>query len=369
LDSVEMAIADGQRSMSSFARACVVRRTAWKASRLELRHFRYFLALATHLNFTRAAKTVHVTQSTLSHQIRQLEDQVGFRLFNRTGRSVTLTEAGEALVPGVTRGLRELDEAVRGLKHVAAGPTGEVNIVLGTRSFGAGLLPACLELFASRHSNIVVSVEEVASSALMRAMEGGAFDLGIGDKPAAETDFRFEPLYQEEMWLAVSQGHPLANRRRLRLTELHGQKIAVPGKDVPVRKTLDECFRSVGAEPHIVAEINQPERLVVLAQQSDIAVIVTRNLSRDRDGLATIVLEDPTPTRTLGILWRPGSDEQLASRLFAEVVREVLRLRGVRTPDWLAIDPWTPGTPSSDRAQGAAQPPQLARVGNGEPDR
>src|SRR5262245_18803606 len=77
---------------------------------MELRHLRYFAALAGELSFTRAADKVHITQSTLSHQIKQLEEEIGQRLFDRIGKRVVMTEAGELLLARITKGLREIDD-------------------------------------------------------------------------------------------------------------------------------------------------------------------------------------------------------------------------------------------------------------------
>src|SRR4249920_3677141 len=95
---------------------------------MELRHLRYFVALAEYLSFTRAAQRVHVTQSTLSHQIRQLEEELGQPLFDRIGRKVVTTEAGELFLGFATRALKEVDHGIAMLKPAGSGLTGEVRI-------------------------------------------------------------------------------------------------------------------------------------------------------------------------------------------------------------------------------------------------
>ena len=100
---------------------------------MELRHIRYFLAIAEHASFTRAAQVVHVTQSTLSHQVQQLEQELGYRLFDRCGRTVTLTSAGEAFLPGARCAIRELDNAIRAVRGAGRGLTGEMTLLIGSK--------------------------------------------------------------------------------------------------------------------------------------------------------------------------------------------------------------------------------------------
>src|SRR5690606_25702982 len=95
---------------------------------MELRHLRYFIAVASSLNFTRAAERVHVTQSTLSHQIRQLEEEIGQALFERKGRRVVLTDAGESFLAYATRAMTVIDQGLSELKQSVVSMTGEVRI-------------------------------------------------------------------------------------------------------------------------------------------------------------------------------------------------------------------------------------------------
>ena len=149
---------------------------------MELRHLRYFVALAEHLSFTRAARQTHITQSTLSHQIRQLEDQVGQRLFDRVGKRVFLTEAGQNLLPRVLRALGELDEGLRALSPQDQVLTGWLRIA-ATHTFNVNLVPACLTEFLTRNPSMRVVVEELAASVIEERLLAGALDLGISYRP------------------------------------------------------------------------------------------------------------------------------------------------------------------------------------------
>lgn len=193
---------------------------------MELRHLRYFTALAECLNFTRAAERVHVTQSTLSHQIRQLEEEVGHELFDRIGRRVLLTEAGETFLGYASKALREVDQGLGELKRAAGALTGEVRIG-ATHTFNLGFVPECLAAFLARHPTVKISVEELAADAIAQRLLEGTLDVGIAYQPAEPGRLWFEPLYSEEMVLVVGAGHALASRRRVRMVELHRQPLVM----------------------------------------------------------------------------------------------------------------------------------------------
>lgn len=120
---------------------------------MELRHLRYFVALAETLSFTRAAERVHVTQSTLSHQIRQLEEQIGQPLFDRIGKKVVTTEAGELFLAFAARALKEVDLGLAMLQPGGGGLSGRLRIG-ATHTFNIGLIPECVALFLARHPTV-----------------------------------------------------------------------------------------------------------------------------------------------------------------------------------------------------------------------
>ena len=116
---------------------------------MELRHLRYFVALAEQLSFTHAADKVHVTQSTLSHQIKQLEDELGCRLFDRIGKRVLMTEAGEAFLERVNNALREVDEGVWTVRKTSEELSGQLRIG-ATHTFNVRIIPKCIAMFIER---------------------------------------------------------------------------------------------------------------------------------------------------------------------------------------------------------------------------
>ncbi|BFG78875.1 transcriptional regulator CynR [Paraburkholderia terrae] len=288
---------------------------------MELRHLRYFAALAEQLSFTVAAQKVHVTQSTLSHQIRQLEEELGCRLFEREGRRVTMTEAGELFLERVRNALREVDEGVSTVRYAAEEMTGVVRIG-ATHTFNLHIIPRCVSLFLDRHPSVRVDVLEMTGDGIAQALLRGDLDIGVTYKPNDALPLRFEPLYTEEMMLAVGLRHPFAKRRFVRVSELHLQRMVLLPRSFSTRVLLDESFRMANAAPVIVAEMNAIAPMIELVRETDIATIVSTHALR-REDVKLIPLESPTPVRSPGLLWRRDEARTPAARSFASIVRSV----------------------------------------------
>ncbi|WP_119155267.1 transcriptional regulator CynR [Caldimonas tepidiphila] len=289
---------------------------------MELRHLRYFIALAGTLNFTRAAERVHVSQSTLSHQIKQLEDELGVRLFDRIGKRVVLTESGDEFLEYARRALREIDQGLGALKQLVPNASGELRIG-ATHSFNLGFIPDCIATFHQRHPDVKVVVEELAADLIAARLQDSSLDLGIAYRPATSESLQFEPLYNEEMVLVVRQDHPLARRKRVRMVELHRLPLVLLPPSFATRQLLDECFRACGAEPLVVAEMNTLGPMMSLVAKTGLACIVTPNAMPANSGLKLLRLESPTPVRTPGMLWAAGATKSAATRAFSTIVRKL----------------------------------------------
>jgi len=289
---------------------------------MELRHLRYFDALAEALNFTRAAQRLHVTQSTLSHQIRQLEDELGYPLFDRTTKKVAMTEAGEVLRSHMVPALQQIDRGVQALRD--APPTLQGSIRLGTtHSFNTRLVPQCVSTFLGIAPTTHVSVAELSARNIVRGLTSGRLDLGVSYRPDDAADLWFEPLYNEEMVLVVANSHPLAGRKRIRMVELHQQRLVLLPEYFATRILLEECFKASGAEPIVIAEFSTIAPMLGLVLRMEIGAIAAINaVPAAMSGLAMIPIESPTPIRTPGLLWRLETKRAATVQAFAVIVRK-----------------------------------------------
>lgn len=288
---------------------------------MELRHLRYFIALAGSLNFTRAAERVHVTQSTLSHQIRQLEDEVGQPLFDRVGKRVIMTEAGGVFLAYATRALREIDQGLGELKTSPVSMSGVVRIG-ATHTFNLGFIPECIAVFLSRNATVKVVVEELSADAIATRLDAGELDLGVAYRPELRSDLRFEPLFNEELVLVVANSHALAKRKRIRMIELHREPLVLLPQSFSTRRLLDECFAAAGAEPNVVAEMNTIAAMLGVVARIQVGAIVAANALGQTTGLSVVPMENPTPLRTPGLLFKDDGPQTRAVRAFAALLRK-----------------------------------------------
>lgn len=294
---------------------------------MELRHLRYFTGLAGSLNFTRAAERLHVTQSTLSHQIRQLEDEIGQRLFDRRGKRVILTEAGESFLVYASQALSVIDRGLSELKQTALPLTGTVRIGT-THTFNLGYLPDCIALFVKDNPTVRVVIEERSADAIVRGLQAEELDIGIAYRPDMPGGLRFEPLFNEELALVVSETHPLAHRKRLRMAELHQESLVMLPSGFSTRRLLDECFLAARAEPNIVAEMNTiPAMLGLIIRQHVGAIAAPRAIVEHNKLLRIIPLEGPTPIRTHGVLSLDKHVQTPASMALVTLIRKQTQLK------------------------------------------
>jgi LysR family cyn operon transcriptional activator len=293
---------------------------------MELRHLRYFKALADCMNFTRAAERVHVTQSTLSHQIRQLEDELGVALFERTGKRVTLTAAGEMFLEYSVEALGAIDRGITAINVVAKDVISELRAGV-TQTSNRVLVPQCLARFMEQHPGVRVSLEEMPAERINAELRAGTLDLGVSYRPGNATDIAFEPLYDEEMVLVVSPEHHLAGRKRVRMAELSGQRLALLHKGFTTRQLLERCFAECGAAPLVVAEFNTINPMVELVSRTDTATIIALGHDLRRSDVHAIQLESPTPIRTTGILWASGAER---APLHVKAFKALLRQEAAR---------------------------------------
>jgi LysR family cyn operon transcriptional activator len=239
------------------------------------------------------------------------------------GKRVVITEAGDTLLGRILPALEQIDSAVSEIHDTPDELTGQIRIG-ATHSFNTRLVPKCVASFLDRYPSLKITVEELSQERIVERLQSGDLDLGIAYRPFEEHNLWFEPLYNEELVLVVADWHPLALRKRVRMVELHNLRMTLLPSIYSTRLLLDECFRSAGARPQVVVELNTIGPMIELIRQTELAGIVAATAVADRTGLSVVPLEDPTPMRTPGLLWLRGGTKNLGSQEFSKVVRRQL---------------------------------------------
>jgi LysR family transcriptional regulator, benzoate and cis,cis-muconate-responsive activator of ben and cat genes len=222
---------------------------------VELRHLRYFVAVAETENVSRAALKLHVSQPALSRQIRDLEDEIGFGLLERTAKSVRLTEAGRSFLNDARALLQHADEAVKKARAVASAEPSELHIGYSPTPF-AEILPKTLRAFQRAMPNVHVRLHDWSNNAIHDGLREGRLQLGLIVPPAKASsmrDLRYEELFHQRVCVAVAPQHPFARRRAIPLTEVAAEPfIGLTREDYPnYYDYLSIIFSKVKQKPRV----------------------------------------------------------------------------------------------------------------------
>lgn len=291
---------------------------------IELRHLRYFLAVAETGHFTKAAEKVHITQPTLSQQIRQLEGQLNMPLFDRIGRRVKLTAAGELLLPYARRVWRELQDAQSALSELHGLKRGELKVGI-VQTVNACVIPDIIARFTAAHGGIKVTCAELSVNDIELGLEAGRLDLGISFLPATRPFIEGEKLFTEELVAVVPAKHAWDKRRRVRVGELSSQPLVLLSSHYCTRQLVDRAFAQARIRPKVQVEMNSVESILsTVGQGRLVSVLPSLALCQRDNGLVAIPLIKPTPRRTVGLLWMRGAHRRIAAQAFAQITQRVL---------------------------------------------
>ncbi len=249
---------------------------------MELRHLRYFVAVAEAENVSRAALKLHVSQPALSRQIRDLEDELGFLLLERSAKSVRLTEAGRAFLIEARAVLQRAEEAVKAARAIATGATGELHVGYAP-SLTARILPQTLRAFQAESPNIRVRLHDFSTEEMLTGLREGKLQIAFVVRltPNLLRGLRFEELARDPMCLAVAPKHPLAGRRSVTLTEVAKEPlITYSRKDYPdAHENLTAMFAAIKSKPRIVEEHDSVSSLIAAVEAGNGVTIAPESLT------------------------------------------------------------------------------------------
>ena len=280
-----------------------------------LRHIRYLLAVAEHRNFTRAAQALHVSQPTLSQQIKQLEDTLGAPLLDRSGRSVNLTDAGEAYVRFARLALQDLQAGTRAMHDVQDLSRGHLRLAM-TPTFTAYLIGPLLAQFNGLYPGITVGIEELTQDRMETALTQDLLDIGIGFTGEHLPDIACEGLFVEALSVVVSASHPERHNQ-----QWLAQPMVLLNPGFATRRYIDEYCRGQGIKPQVAMEANSISAIIEIVRNTRLATILPSAIAHAQTGLRAVVINPPLPQRTVALLSRKGGYRSAACRAFVELVR------------------------------------------------
>jgi len=297
---------------------------------MELRHLRYFIAVADQLNFSRAAERLHIAEPPLSRQIRQLEEELGVQLFLRDRRRVALTDAGTILLKEARILLAQASHLLNVLRQAKEGAAGFVRVGVGT-GLGEPLLHVLAE-HSKRFPAVEISCTGIFSTLQREAVIEHQIDVGFLRPPQMDmSKLVSEPIFQERLVVLVSKKHSLAKRKRLKLRELAAEPLALPDSRISsgLREKVLDLYRRAGIKPKLGQAPSGPfdeaqSMLVASGKGICIAVDGVLNYPGRGNAVTTVPLDEPESSIDVHMLWRSG--EQSAVILaFLDSARNVFK--------------------------------------------
>ncbi|OAI83097.1 transcriptional regulator CynR [Agrobacterium pusense] len=296
------------------------------------RQVRYFLAVAEHRSFTRAAEALHVSQPALSQQVRLMEESLGVQLFDRTGRTTRLTDSGEVYLQYVRRASQEFREAKRALHDVNDLSRGALRVAV-TPTFTTYLVGPLVEAFHSRYPNISLNVREISQEHMEDLLLSDEIDVGFAFSGTSTADLDLESLLVETLALVVRTGHHLAGEASVGLEALSAESLVMLSPEFATREQIDRFCRQHGIQPHVRMEANSISAVIEIVRRTNLSTLLPATIAFAHQDLKAIALDPVRLQRTAVLMQRRDAYRSAAAKKFVALAKEVAAgLEGFKAP-------------------------------------
>ncbi len=289
---------------------------------MELRQLKYFVRTAQTLNFSEAARSLYVSQSTLSQQIKSLENELGTILFQRDSHSAFLTQSGEMLLPLAIQTIQSAEACKAQMNDLKEMLTGDLNIGV-TYSF-SHILTETVKNFVKVYPNVKLNIFYRNMVELMEALRHRDVDLVLAfkpDQPYSEIDSRV--LFSEKLSVIMRKDHPLAGRESISLKELGNYRLAIPAKGLQARNALEKYICIERSDLNVCLEINEANILLDIVQDNNLLTMLSEASIRGRDLLKNVPLDLPYNRMQGCVHTLKRAFQKRSAEAFVEMLREV----------------------------------------------
>lgn len=287
---------------------------------IKYRQLQYFLAVAKTLHFSKAAESLFVTQPTLSHQLSELESQIGMPLFDRSGGTVRLTQAGQIFHEYAARSIDAVEEGCAALSELEGLQRGDLRLGV-TQSFIRRLMPPIICEFRQRYPAIHLHILDLTASQIERQLAEGTIHLGIAFAPATMEDTEVEIILEEKLVAMVRRDHPLAEAVEVSWHELGQHPLVLLDRNYTTRQMIDGHFLAAGVQHNVACETNTIDLMVGLAATTDLAAILPESAVQKTSEVTVLSIVGPQLMRTSAIMWPGHRYRTLSARAFADIVK------------------------------------------------
>jgi DNA-binding transcriptional LysR family regulator len=286
--------------------------------KVELRHLRYFLAVAEELHFGRAAASLGIAQPPLSQQIRKLEEAIGVELFDRSRRRVELSPAGEAMVPFARRALAETSAGIEAARRAARGEIGTLSVGF-IESAARTLVPGAVRVFRAAHPDVGLRLRELGVEDQLAALRARSLDIAIVRPPVDDGGLRLEQLLEERLVVVAPESHRFASRRRIGPRSLDDEPLVLLAREtVPgLHDQVISLFERHSLRAQIAQEATSIQAVLgLIAAGLGVSLLPGSVFGHDQAGLAVVGLA-PAPRLSLLAALREGERSPLVRDFLA----------------------------------------------------
>jgi DNA-binding transcriptional LysR family regulator len=295
-----------------------------------LADLRAFVTVGELQSFAAAARALHLSQPALSRRISHLEGLLDVRLFDRTTRSVELTQLGQRFLGQVRSVISDLDRSVVDLRDVAHIEAGDVTVGC-VFSAVHHFLPGVIRSFREQHPHVLVRIIEEGADEVLASVKSGEADFALNYTGMQDPEVTFTPLLKERFVLACPVGHPLARRRSVRWEEVVEYPYALVSHASRNRVLIDQALAEVTPLPRPVAEFRHISTLIGFVDNGlGVAIVPQLTLPRQPASVVGVPLAHPVIRRTIGLTQRTGRSLSPAAAAFARLLTQASRATGRR---------------------------------------
>src|SRR5580765_1078577 len=291
---------------------------------MELRHLRYFVVVGEKQHYGRAAQRLRVAQPALSRQIQDLEEEIGFKLFDRMPRGVKISAAGKCFMEDARRILQQVNEPTERAKRVASGQSGTLRVGFVESISWHGVVPDSFRMFRERQSDAELQLKPMSSQEQIEAVRTGQLDAGfLFTISSIDRELAQLPVASLNLMLAAPKGHPLTKLKKLRLRDLSDAAfIWFPRRESPAYydRLMHECFRGGLKSPHIIQEaVNEATILSLVSCRLGVAFVSSATRWRCPESVVVLPVTDLNLPLPLALIWRKDSVSPLLAKFVADV--------------------------------------------------
>lgn len=286
---------------------------------MELRQLKYFVKSAEYLNFSVAAKHLYITQSTLSQQIKQLEFELGFELFLRNSRHISLTEAGEEFLPFARKTIQDAEDGVQRLHDLQHVKAGKLRVGV-TYSLSTVLTEGLLE-FMKAYPDIKLEVCYKTVNELLALLKERELDFILSYKPIFDApDVESMSLFENALALVVAKDHPLAAKKRIMIQELADIPLVLPSHDLQARMMLEKLIAGKDVALSSRLELNETNILLQMVSTGSYSTILSTSAVFGNSRFKAIPIDDPANIMEASMLRLKGAYQKAAAQEFVKIL-------------------------------------------------